>query len=208
MVWGSSRWVWNKSYCHCVRLASDVVRFAPYKKKYCGYTTVKAFKWSYVWQEEQKCGKPKLRCFDKLTTSMMSKMTGVTNCSFSVTQLCISVAYRCAWAAQTRSAASWQAQQSKCCAGWEHLPTLSLLPGLCAMQAHNAAGIKHQHVKQGRGDGILDTMCLLGSLRRVRACKKHLCPYLFTVWFATLSASICISCYFRAGEDRGCSTLG
>lgn len=82
---------------------------------------------------------------------MMSKMISVTNHSFSVILLCISVAYRCAWAAQTHSAASWQAQQIKC-------------TQCCRIQ----------HVKQGRRDGILDTMCLLGSLRWVRACKNHL----------------------------------
>lgn len=35
----------------------------------CHFRHHKAFKWNYVWQEEQKCGKPKLRCINKLITS-------------------------------------------------------------------------------------------------------------------------------------------
>lgn len=152
VVWGCSRlkWVWNNSHCCCVWLASDVI--CSQQTKYCGYTTVRGYTFvnaSQFWFATLLFFLPKIT---SLKGFMMSKMTGVS----PQTPLSWWHTFVSRWLtgvpelhkltlqpAEKLRRASAVLAESTC----QH----SFPPGLCAIQAHNAACIKHlQHLQTGK----------------------------------------------------------
>lgn len=67
--WLQSEFVQLRHTCKPLRYKGVSPRKRSLWADTCHFWHHKAFKWSYVWQEEQKCGKPKLRCIDKCITS-------------------------------------------------------------------------------------------------------------------------------------------
>lgn len=149
--WGSSRLkqACNNSCCHCVRLApdriylSDLLRISKILTvvipqlevmRVCQCTSI------LVWHTSVP---PAKHNFTYRLYDVKNDRWQPTKSSFFATQLPISVAYRCAWTAVPLHKLALQPaktlSKSKCCGGQEHLLTLSPLPGLRAMQAHDAA---------------------------------------------------------------------